>query len=93
MPPSAPGNGASAGLKLPSSVHEKQGGHTIATSEHDSVPLNFNTFIPSHDPALSNLAATDTQNLAGVSQDEAFRNALNSMYWTGYWTAVYHVRV
>jgi hypothetical protein len=27
-----------------------------------------------------------------VSQDEAFQNALNAMYWTGYWTAAYHVR-
>ena len=59
--------------------------------QHDSVPLNFNTFVPSHDPALPNLAAADTQSLVSVSQDEAFRNALNAMYWTGYWTAIYHV--
>lgn len=61
--------------------------------EHDSIPLNFNTFVPSHDPTLTNLATADTQSLAGISQDEAFRNALNAMYWTGYWTAVYHVCV
>jgi len=64
----------------------------MPASEHDSVPLNFNTFVPSHDATLPNLAATGTQNLAGISQDEAFRNTLNAMYWTGYWTAVYHVR-
>lgn len=74
-------------------MREEQGSHTIAAPEHDSVPLNFNTFIPSHNPALPNLAIADTQNIAGISQDEAFRNALNAMYWTGYWTAVYHVRV
>jgi hypothetical protein len=26
-----------------------------------------------------------------VSRDEAFQNALSSMYWTGYWTAAYYV--
>ncbi|KAL1699284.1 hypothetical protein EV121DRAFT_284218 [Schizophyllum commune] len=26
----------------------------------------------------------------GVGQDEAFSRAMNAMYWTGYWTAVYH---
>lgn len=26
-----------------------------------------------------------------VSRDEAFNNALSAMYWSGYWTAVYHV--
>lgn len=61
--------------------------------EHDSVPLNFNTFAPSHDPALPNLAAMDAQNLISISQDEVFQNALNAMYWAGYWTAVYSVRV
>lgn len=65
----------------------------MPTLENDSVPLNFNTFIPSHDPTLPNLTATDTQNIRDVSQDEAFKNALSSMYWTGYWTAVYYVRV
>lgn len=94
IPPSASGTtDADAGLNLPSSTHDRQGGHITTASEHDSVPLNFNTFIPSHDPALPNLAAADAHNLAGISKDEAFRNALNAMYWTGYWTAVYHVRV
>ena len=26
-----------------------------------------------------------------ASQDEAFEKALNAMYWSGYWTAIYHV--
>ena len=74
-------------------MYEQKEGHTMPMSEHDSTPLNFHTFVPSHDPALPNLAAMDTQNFVGISQDEAFRNALNAMYWTGYWTAVYHVCV
>lgn len=28
-----------------------------------------------------------------VNRDEAFNNALSAMYWSGYWTAVYHVSV
>lgn len=28
-----------------------------------------------------------------VSRDEAFSRALGAMYWGGYWTAVYHVRL
>ena len=29
--------------------------------------------------------------IAAVSQDEAFSRAMTAMYWSGYWTAVYHV--
>lgn len=73
-------------------MHDKKD-YTMAVSEYDSAPLNFNTFVPSHDPTLPSLAAPDAQSLTGISQDQAFRNALNAMYWTGYWTAAYHVRV
>jgi hypothetical protein len=59
---------------------------------HDSVPLNFHTFVPSREPGPPNLAAANAQNFTGITQDEAFRNALNATYWTGYWTAVYQVR-
>lgn len=90
VPPSSCATGA--GSEPLSSVHEQQEGSSARVLEHDSTPLNFNTFVPSHDPVLSNLAATDTQNLTSTSQDEAFKNALNAMYWTGYWTAVYHRR-
>ncbi|KAF9785909.1 hypothetical protein BJ322DRAFT_1056951 [Thelephora terrestris] len=92
VPPSPSTAGANPGSTLLSFMHEKQEACTMPTLEHNSGPLNFNTFVPSHDPALPSLAATDTQNIAEISQDEAFRNALNAMYWTGYWTAVYNCR-
>jgi len=71
-----------------------------AVSENgDSQPINFDTFIPTHNPSLdhhlSSLAppmdyAQDTPGAPMVSQDEAFSRALNAMYWGGYWTAMYH---
>ena len=30
---------------------------------------------------------------APPSADDAFSRALGAMYWCGYWTAVYHVRI
>ncbi|KAJ6614894.1 hypothetical protein B0H10DRAFT_2043060 [Mycena sp. CBHHK59/15] len=70
----------------------------------DSQPLNFDTFVPSHDPSLALPASLQpdyvpTHNWgelppspAGAmpGQDEAFARALGAMYWGGYWTAVYH---
>ena len=84
---------------------------TNGTSEAtDSSPLNFDTFVPTHDPSLaaaatvmtaagpslgvSTMDATTLGNgaeAAMVSQDEAFSRAMTTMYWSGYWTAVYHV--
>ncbi|KAJ1310819.1 hypothetical protein OPQ81_009338 [Rhizoctonia solani] len=48
----------------------------------DSAPIDFNTFVPSHDPSL------------GVAQtsDEIFEKAVSASYWAGYWTAMYHAR-
>ena len=71
-----------------------------ALSENgDSQPINFDTFVPTHNPALDHLSslappmdyAQDTSGAPMVSQDEAFSHALNAMYWGGYWTAMYHV--
>lgn len=72
--------------------------------QEDSTPLDFDTFVPSHNPALdpplhshpSSTPVPDyrSQFLPGpglVDQDEAFTRALGAMYWGGYWTAVYHV--
>lgn len=67
------------------------------TMEADSQPLNFDTFIPTHNPDIvipkppaEDYAIQDPAETM-VSRDEAFTRALNAMYWGGYWTAVYHV--
>ncbi|CAL1697338.1 unnamed protein product [Somion occarium] len=73
-------------------------------ASEDSTPVNFDTFIPNHDPSLASgqphppsvpgpdYAQYYLPNPPGpmVSQDEAFQRALSAMYWGGYWTAVYH---
>ncbi|OCH84688.1 hypothetical protein OBBRIDRAFT_798867 [Obba rivulosa] len=83
------------------------GSHTQADGEvgEDSTPLDFNTFVPSHDPSLAASFLPHPSAAPGpeysqsylpspsgpmVSQDEAFQRALSAMYWGGYWTAVYH---
>ncbi|EMD41346.1 hypothetical protein CERSUDRAFT_109938 [Gelatoporia subvermispora B] len=73
--------------------------------EADSTPLDFSTFVPSHDPSLANTILPHSSTGPGydhahsyvsnqsepiASQDEAFQRALTAMYWGGYWTAVYH---
>ena len=68
-------------------------------AENDSQPINFDTFVSSHNPSLDHLSSLappmdypqDTPGAPMVSQDESFSRALNSMYWGGYWTAMYHV--
>ncbi|KAG7445685.1 uncharacterized protein BT62DRAFT_932846 [Guyanagaster necrorhizus] len=57
-------------------------GNDLEPTPEDSKPLNFDTFVPSHDSSLSGF----------VSQDEALERAMSAMYWAGYWTAVYHHR-
>ena len=70
----------------------------IEQEEPDSQPLNFDTFIPTHDPSLP-IPMADPSSYIGipgasiVSQDEAFSRAMTAMYWGGYWTAMYHVCV
>ena len=75
-------------------------------AEPDSQPLNFDTFVPTHDPSLdipsdptsTQIPVSQTNYVpvadasVAVSQDEAFSRALSAMYWGGYWTAMYHVR-
>ncbi|EIW65254.1 uncharacterized protein TRAVEDRAFT_140676 [Trametes versicolor FP-101664 SS1] len=76
-----------------------------AATNADSTPLNFDTFVPVHDPSLaaggSAIPAPTMDGAAAlgvgaeaamVSQDEAFTRAMTAMYWSGYWTAVYHTR-
>ncbi|KAI9566995.1 hypothetical protein HD554DRAFT_2173850 [Boletus coccyginus] len=70
--------------------------------EPDTVPLDFHTYIPTHDPSLAVPSDTGAgpamtapffvppPSTTMVSRNEAFNNALSAMYWGGYWTAVYH---
>ncbi|KAG7090626.1 hypothetical protein E1B28_009728 [Marasmius oreades] len=74
-------------------------GNSAKDGDADSRPIDFDTFIPDHDAGLSKQSGVhnldDSTALPGppepmVSRDEAFNRALNAMYWSGYWTAVYH---
>ncbi|KAF8640454.1 hypothetical protein AX17_000118 [Amanita inopinata Kibby_2008] len=61
--------------------------------EGDSKPLDFDTFVPSYNPALPTVDSVNkAPDLSVVNQDEAFSRAMNAMYWSGYWTAIYHCR-
>ena len=63
-------------------------------TEPDSRPLNFETFVPTHDPSLAIGPSPNTNYVAEsdmVNQDEAFSRAVSAMYWGGYWTAMYQV--
>jgi hypothetical protein len=77
-------------------------------SEPDSRPLDFETFIPTHDPSLNLPQLSQPPPFPGpdysslylpnppgpiVSQSEAFMRATGAFYWAGYWTAIYHVCV
>ena len=69
---------------------------TEGAAEIDSQPINFDTFVPTHNPSLDHLSsslAPPMDHATIVSQDEAFSRALNAMYWGGYWTAMYHARI
>jgi hypothetical protein len=73
-----------------------------ADKEDNSHPLNFDTFIPTHDPSLAppyphgkvpDYSGYSLPEPPGpmVSQDEAFTRAMGAMYWAGYYSAIYHV--
>ena len=79
---------------VPPRAHEQVDGDP----EPDTAPLDFDTFVPTHDPSLAVPSGATTApffvpppSSSTVSRDEAFSNALSAMYWGGYWTAVYHV--
>jgi len=85
--------------KLKKSAVVPQDPQTMHPDQENSRPLNFDTFVPSHDPSLTQapqlaLEPNGVPPVPGehVSRDEAFNRALGAMYWAGYWTAVYHVR-
>lgn len=77
-----------------------------SNDQEDSTPLNFDTFVPSHNPSFDLPLPSHPSSAPGpdyvshflpeppgsiVDEDEAFTRALGAMYWGGYWTAVYHV--
>lgn len=78
-----------------------------APDDENSNPIQFDTFIPRHDPTLeaggvpfgdsrgallSEQELTfDASNHSRDSVDDAFTRAQAAMYWAGYWTAMYHV--
>jgi hypothetical protein len=70
----------------------------------DSIPIDFNSFVPSHNPALGTEStaalgpyvptalSTAVPDVATLTQDEIFEKAVSASYWAGYWAAMYHVR-
>ncbi|KAI0002895.1 hypothetical protein BJV74DRAFT_813925 [Russula compacta] len=82
-------------LKMSAEVVQESG--AMKPDPENSRPLDFETFVPNHDPSLAQPSqqAFDTYGIPPapgeyVSRDEAFNRALGAMYWAGYWTAVYH---
>ncbi|KAL0570189.1 hypothetical protein V5O48_011779 [Marasmius crinis-equi] len=88
----------------PPTTSTLKAGKTVTGDDEDefnSHPIDFETFVPDHDPALvkpSGVSGSEQPAFyalpeaprAMASRDEAFSRALNAMYWSGYWTAVYH---
>jgi len=71
----------------------------VDDAEDNSKPLDFDTYVPTYDPSLETfsglpLSASSSAgiDIGAISQDDAFSHAMNAMYWTGYWTAIYHSR-
>ncbi|CAE6467673.1 unnamed protein product [Rhizoctonia solani] len=79
---------------------EENGDEAEHATVPDSVPIDFNTFVPSHDPTLG-VAQTSvtglqpsatTNDFTKLTKDEIFEKAVSASYWAGYWTAMYHAR-
>jgi len=70
-------------------------------NQSDTQPIDFASFVPTHDASLSATLDTAKHQVTGpthtsqllISQDEAFKRAIQASYWSGYWAAVYHVRL
>jgi hypothetical protein len=67
--------------------------------EENTQPIDFETFIPMHNPSLEHTVDRGTllpsqssvPRFAAISRDHAFQQATQAWYWAGYWTAIYHV--
>ncbi|KAI0301899.1 transcriptional repressor TCF25-domain-containing protein [Multifurca ochricompacta] len=97
VPPNPSELKKSKSAKKSKSVEVAREPHIAQQDPENSLPLDFDTFVPNHDPSLlqASQSTFETQNVPlapgeHVSRDEAFNRALGAMYWTGYWTAVYH---
>ena len=84
--------------KLKGSAESVQESDGAQPDPENSRPLDFETFVPNHDPSLTQppqaaVATYGTPPAPGehLSRDEAFNRALGAMYWVGYWTAIYQV--
>lgn len=79
--------------------------HHPQADESNSQPFDFASFVPTHDPSLSAAVDTVVEDATlptlyttpltfqpPISQDQAFERAVHASYWSGYWTAIYHVR-
>jgi hypothetical protein len=76
---------------------------------NDSTPLDFATFVPTHDPSLAmpsgpsapSLGATPSSfwppfmgnNTPRVSRDQALQHWMSSMYWAGFYAAAFYVSI
>jgi len=87
---------------------DREEGDEDATQQDDpenSRPLNFDTFVPRHDPSLARgepsvghfVGAMPNGSIppppipiGGLSSEDAFQNAMGAWYWAGYWTGIYH---
>ncbi|CAE6402412.1 unnamed protein product [Rhizoctonia solani] len=66
----------------------------------DSAPIDFDTFVPLHDPTLGVAQVsgtglqypTNTYDFTKLTKDEIFEKAVSASYWAGYWAAMYHAR-
>lgn len=87
--------------KIQAGLAPSTSANTEQDMDRDSKPLDFNTFVPDHDPTLTVPAPMQIPDYGSyniseangpmVSQDEAFSRAMQAMYWAGYYSAVYHV--
>ncbi|GJJ08880.1 hypothetical protein Clacol_003100 [Clathrus columnatus] len=72
--------------------------------QENSRPIDFDTFVPQHDPSLdlplgqgtidekafAQVVPSPPKTLSSVSADQALQNAMGAWYWAGYWTGIYH---
>ncbi|QRW19635.1 hypothetical protein RhiXN_01041 [Rhizoctonia solani] len=71
---------------------EENADETEQDTVPDSVPIDYNTFVPSHDPTLGANVPMAAGDFTKLAKDEIFEKAVSASYWAGYWAAMYHAR-